>query len=51
VAEPAYRLWASPEQAEGNTIFELGWDNLRAAHVEAIDTSAVDTAERLLRAT
>jgi predicted ATPase/class 3 adenylate cyclase len=51
LAELAYRRWASPRQLDGITIFNREWDNLRAAHTTAIDTSDVDKAERLVQAT
>jgi predicted ATPase len=50
LAERAHQRWASPQQAEGITIFNLEWNNLRAAYAAAIDTFDVENAERLLKA-
>jgi tetratricopeptide (TPR) repeat protein len=51
VAERADDVFRAAQQVKGAATFEAEWDNLRAAHMYAVQTSNLPLAERLIAAT
>jgi predicted ATPase/class 3 adenylate cyclase len=51
VAVESRRLWASPNQATANSIFDREWDNMRAAHAWALASNNLQAAEQIVAAT
>jgi predicted ATPase len=51
VAAHADRIFRGPREVEAGQMFDVEWDNLRAAHAWSIVTKDLDQAERLLAAT
>ena len=50
-AEHTDRVFRGPREVEAGQIFDVEWDNLRAAHAWSIVTQDLDQSERLLAAT